>query len=121
MTVPFRAFDHVQLSMPAGEEDRARAFYAGALGMTELPKPEELRSRGGAWFASGDVALHLGVEKDFVAARRAHPALRCADLAALEVRLHAAGVAVTVAGTFEDGLRHAYVDDPFGNRIELIG
>jgi catechol 2,3-dioxygenase-like lactoylglutathione lyase family enzyme len=118
---PFRSFDHVQLAMPPGEEARARDFYVGALGMTELPKPEELRARGGAWFASGDVQLHLGVEPAFVPARKAHPALRCADLAALEARLAEHHVAVTAGGVFEDGLRHQYVDDPFGNRIELIG
>jgi catechol 2,3-dioxygenase-like lactoylglutathione lyase family enzyme len=118
---PFRSFDHVQLAMPNGEEARARAFFAGVLDMTELPKPEELRARGGAWFASGDVQIHLGVDPEFVPARKAHPALRCADLAALRVRLAAAGVAVTEGGTFEDGLAHVYVDDPFGNRIELLG
>jgi catechol 2,3-dioxygenase-like lactoylglutathione lyase family enzyme len=118
---PFTAFDHVQLAMPASEEPRARAFYVGALGMDELPKPADLAARGGAWFASGDVQLHLGVETPFTPARKAHPALRCADLGALLARLEAGGVAVTVAGTFEDGATHAYVIDPFGNRIELIG
>jgi hypothetical protein len=66
---PFRAFDHVQLAMPPGEEDRARVFFAGVLEMTEIPKPEELRARGGAWFKSGDVQIHLGVEPAFVPAR----------------------------------------------------
>jgi ADP-ribose pyrophosphatase len=118
---PFVVYDHVQLAMPPGDEDRARAFYAGVLGMTELPKPEELRARGGAWFASGAVQLHLGVETAFAPARKAHPALRCSDMDALLVRLEVAGCDVTHAGTFEDGARHAYVDDPFGNRLELIG
>ena len=80
---PFTALDHVQLAMPAGEEERARAFYVGVLGMTELPKPAELRGRGGAWFASGAVQLHLGVDGAFVPARKAHPALRCAVYGAL--------------------------------------
>lgn len=118
---PFVAYDHVQLAMPAGEEERAREFYAGALGMTEIPKPADLAGRGGAWFASGSVQLHLGVDPAFAPARKAHPALRCADFDALVGRLEAAGRTVTLAGTFEDGARHAYVDDPFGNRIELIG
>jgi catechol 2,3-dioxygenase-like lactoylglutathione lyase family enzyme len=118
---PFRSFDHVQLAMPAGEEARARAFYVGVLEMSEIPKPEDLRANGGAWFASGDVAVHLGVDPHFVPARKAHPAFRCADLAALRARFHAASVAVTEAGKFEDGLAHVYVSDPFGNRIELIG
>ena len=32
--------DHVQVAMPRGEEERARAFYAGVLGLTEELKPE---------------------------------------------------------------------------------
>jgi len=107
--------------MPAGEERRVRAFYVDVLGMTELAKPADLQARGGAWFASGSVQVHLGVDAHFVAARKAHPALRCADLDALVARLEQAACAVTHAGSFEDGARHAYVDDPFGNRIELIG
>jgi catechol 2,3-dioxygenase-like lactoylglutathione lyase family enzyme len=118
---PFVTFDHVQLAMPAGEEAAARAFYAGVLGMRELEKPEALRARGGAWFASGPVQVHLGVEAPFVPAKKAHPALRCVDLAALRERLHAAGAHVVEGGTFEDGAMHVYVDDPFGNRLELIG
>ena len=118
---PFLAFDHVQLAMPAGEEPRARAFYTGALGMTEIPKPADLAARGGCWFASASVQLHLGVETPFTPARKAHPALRCADLDALLAALASAGAEVTMGGTFEDGARHAYVHDPFGNRLELIG
>jgi catechol 2,3-dioxygenase-like lactoylglutathione lyase family enzyme len=116
---PFVAYDHVQLAMPAGEEERARAFYLGVLGMTELEKPDDLKKRGGAWFASGALQLHLGVEADFRPALKAHPALRCADFDALTERLRANAVEVRIEA-FEDGLRHGYVADPFGNRIELI-
>lgn len=119
MTTPFLAYDHVQLAMPPGEEARARAFYSDILGMTELEKPTELKKRGGAWFASGVLQLHLGVEADFRPAQKAHPALRCADFDALVARLHASGIDVRVEA-FEDGLRHGYIADPFGNRIELI-
>jgi catechol 2,3-dioxygenase-like lactoylglutathione lyase family enzyme len=118
---PFRAIDHVQLAMPAGEEERARAFYGEVLGMVEVTKPSALRDRGGAWFRSGSVQLHLGVEAAFVPARKAHPALRCTDYDELLKRLQRVGCAVTAAGTLEDGAPHAYVDDPFGNRLELIG
>ncbi len=118
---PFTSVDHVQLAMPVGAEDRARAFYVGTLGMEELPKPHELRTRGGAWFASGSVQLHLGVEPNFVPARKAHPALRCYDLAGLETRLRVAGAALTPGRTNDDGTRQLYVDDPFGNRLEFIG
>jgi catechol 2,3-dioxygenase-like lactoylglutathione lyase family enzyme len=107
--------------MPGGEEARARAFYSGILGMIEIEKPAELRSRGGAWFASGGVQLHLGVEANFIPAKKAHPALRCRDYEALLQKLRDAGVPVSSESTpFTDGSKHAYVDDPFGNRIELI-
>jgi catechol 2,3-dioxygenase-like lactoylglutathione lyase family enzyme len=115
---PFAAIDHVQLAMPAGEEESAQRFYRDLLGMVEIPKPPQLAKRGGCWFASGGVQLHLGVEEDFRAAKKAHPALRCFDYDGLTSRLRAAGVE-----TKEDqslpGVRRCYVFDPFGNRIEL--
>lgn len=114
----FTAVDHVQLAMPAGREDEARAFFCGVLGMTELPKPPELAKRGGCWFASGAVQLHLGVEADFRPARKAHPGLRCADLPALLARLREAAIPYEE----DDAARapRAFLHDPFGNRIELI-
>ena len=71
---PFAAIDHVQLAMPAGEEETARRFYRDLLGMAEIPKPPELAKRGGCWFESGTVQIHLGVEQDFRPAQKAHPA-----------------------------------------------
>lgn len=76
-------FDHVQLAMPKGEEDRARAFYRDVLEMTEIPKPAPLAANGGVWFQSGDVELHLGVEEHFQPAKKAHPAVRVADILSL--------------------------------------
>jgi len=91
---PFSTIDHVQLAMPPGEEDRARAFYVGLLGLMEVPKPTELAKRGGCWFGCGTVQIHLGVETDFRPARKAHPALRCVDYDGLIARLKVAGVTV---------------------------
>lgn len=113
------ALDHVQLAMPAGREADAEAFYCGVLGMTVLAKPEPLASRGGRWFASGPVQVHLGVDPDFRPARKAHPALVVEDLDALILTLEAAGVAWRDDGDLP-GVRRGYVDDPFGNRIEII-
>jgi len=113
------AFDHVQLAMPAGGEDAARAFYVGAMGLTEQPKPPVLAARGGCWFVNEVLALHLGVEADFRAARKAHPALRVAGLDELCSMLASSGHDVRF-DTEVPGVRRCYVDDPFGNRIELI-
>ena len=111
--------EHVQLAMPRGGEDRARAFYSGLLGIPEVPKPPALAARGGVWFESGDVKVHLGVEPDFRAARKAHPAFLVRELDALAERLRGAGVAVTDDGLMP-GYRRIYVADPFDNRIELL-
>jgi catechol 2,3-dioxygenase-like lactoylglutathione lyase family enzyme len=111
--------DHVQLAMPQGRETEAEAFYAGLLGLVRLPKPEPQASRGGCWFEKGSVVVHLGVEEDFHPARKAHPALVVCDLPALEDVLRAAGVDVRPNPDAPPGAG-AYVDDPFGNRIELI-
>ncbi len=114
------SLDHVQLAMPPEKENEARRFYVDVLGMTEVQKPAALSSRGGVWFASRGAQLHLGVENDFKPGRKAHPALRCRNYGALKIRLIEAGYAVTEAAELFLGSGHAYVFDPFGNRIELI-
>lgn len=111
--------DHVQLAMPRGGEPVARDFYGGLLGLPEEPKPEPLASRGGCWFIDGPVQIHLGVEADFRPARKAHPALVVDDLDALVERLEAAGHEVR-SGDAVNGRVQRFVDDPFGNRIELV-
>ena len=113
------AIDHVQLAMPAGGEPEAVAFYEGVLGLAQQEKPPHLAVRGGCWFGDGPVRIHLGVEADFRPARKAHPALRVEELDLLVGRLEAAGYSVRDEGGLE-GFRQRYVDDPFGNRIELL-
>jgi catechol 2,3-dioxygenase-like lactoylglutathione lyase family enzyme len=116
---PFIAIDHVQLAMPSGGEVAARGFYCDLLGMVEIPKPGELAKRGGCWFESGDVQVHLGVEDDFRPAKKAHPAFMCRDYPAFVARLSNAGVEVVEVDDIP-GVRRAHIHDPFGNRIELI-
>jgi catechol 2,3-dioxygenase-like lactoylglutathione lyase family enzyme len=113
------AIDHVQLAMPPGGEDAATTFYEGVLGLSRVPKPAHLEKRGGCWFGDGDVRVHLGVEVDFRPARKAHPALLVDDLDVLSRRLEDAGHPVR-EGDGVEGFEQRYVDDPFGNRIELL-
>jgi catechol 2,3-dioxygenase-like lactoylglutathione lyase family enzyme len=105
--------------MPAGGEDLARNFYAGILGIPETPKPKHLAKRGGCWFERDDLKLHLGVEADFRPARKAHVALLVSQLSLLSAKLEAAGHTPKVDEPLE-GYHRIYVDDPFGNRIELM-
>jgi len=113
------ALHHVQLAMPPGGEAQARAFYEGVLGIPEVLKPANLAVRGGCWFERGSVKVHLGAEADFRPARKAHPALLVEDLAALKNLLEAAGYSPR-AGEPLEGYDRLYVDDPFGNRLELL-
>jgi catechol 2,3-dioxygenase-like lactoylglutathione lyase family enzyme len=114
-----RSLDHVQLAMPAGREAEARAFYAGLLGIPEVEKPANLAKRGGCWFERGGLKVHLGVESNFQPARKAHPAFIVENLAALSAKLTEAGYPV-VADEPLKGYTRVYVNDPFGNRIELM-
>ncbi len=114
-----RAFDHVQLAMPPGREADARHFYTGILGIPETPKPPNLAARGGCWFEQDALKLHLGVEADFRPARKAHPALLVEDLPALEETLRAGGF-VFKNDELLEGYHRIFVDDPFGNRLELM-
>jgi catechol 2,3-dioxygenase-like lactoylglutathione lyase family enzyme len=114
------SIDHVQIAIPAGEEDRARAFYISQLGFIEFPKPPDLAKRGGAWFQAGNVQLHLGVETDFRPARKAHPAFIVDDLDSLIAAVRGAGYETDTSQPALDGYKRAHVFDPFGNRIELM-
>ena len=111
--------DHVQVAMPRGAEDTARAFYGGLLHMTELPKPPALAGRGGCWFVSGAAVLHLGVEDSFAPARKAHPAFLVDDLDALQAALSQAGHDCVRADGEVPGIRRFHTRDCFGNRIEF--
>jgi len=115
----FGGLHHAQLAMPAGAESEVRAFYRDILGMAELDKPPVLAARGGCWFRSGDLELHLGVEDDFRPARKAHPGMLVSDIDALAARLTACGVGVDWDGEFP-GHRRFYAHDPLGNRLEFL-
>jgi catechol 2,3-dioxygenase-like lactoylglutathione lyase family enzyme len=111
--------EHIQLAMPAGQEDTARSFYSGLLEIPEVPKPADLAKRGGVWFESGRLKVHLGVDPDFRPARKAHPGLLVRNLRELVRRLRVAGIEIVEAEPLP-GWDHVYIADPFGNRIELM-
>ena len=116
--VTILGIDHVQVAAPPGCEAEARAFYAGLLGLEEVPKPETLPDQAGCWFRAGAQELHVGVEDPFVPARKAHPSLVVDNLAALTARLRASGTEVRPDKTLP-GIERSHIDDPFGNRLEL--
>ena len=112
----WRGIDHVQVAIPVGGESVARGFYEGVLGLTEVPKPAPLAVRGGAWFEAGSTRLHVGPESEFVPARKAHPALVVSGLRAF---IESSGLEARWSDEIP-GVERCHIDDPFGNRIELV-
>ncbi len=118
----FLAFDHVRMAMPKGGEERARGFYGGVLGMSELKKPAALSADAGLWFSGGEggaVQFRLGVEAAFEPVINSHPAVLVADMDDVAERLEASGH-VVVRDDELDGIRRLFCVDPFGNRLEFV-
>jgi catechol 2,3-dioxygenase-like lactoylglutathione lyase family enzyme len=86
--------EHIQIAAPQGCEAAARDFYGAVLGPKEIVKPAALQARGGCWFECGAQQLHIGVERDFRPARKAHPAFAVFNLDELRKNLIDRGVAV---------------------------
>ena len=118
MAVAVTGIDHVQVAAPPGCEAEARAFYGELLGLEELPKPAALAAGGGCWFRAGGQELHVGVEREFAPARKAHPGFVVEDLDGLRTRLAARGIETTDDGSIP-GVRRFHAADPFGNRLEF--
>jgi len=121
---PLDGIDHVQVAAPAGCEAEARRFYGDLLGLEEVEKPAALAARGGVWFRVGEHELHVGVADPFAPATKAHPALRVSSVGELErlgAILAADGVVVVRPEPREmPGAARIFVQDPWGNRVELI-
>jgi hypothetical protein len=120
--ISFLGVDHVQLAAPLGCEGEARKFFGELLGLRELPKPAALAARGGLWFQCGAQQIHIGIEKEFRAAKKAHPAIRLPDsgaIEALKMRFKEAGVATREDHEIEESARF-FAEDPWGNRLEFV-
>lgn len=117
----FVGIDHIQLAAPEGCEEKARHYFGGLLGWTELEKPESLRSRGGVWFGCASHQVHIGVQASFAPALKAHPGFAVRGLSALKDRLVQNGMTVIDDELrMEEGYRRFFTNDPFGNRLEFL-
>jgi len=111
---------HVQIDIPKGAEEKARAFYAGVLGLESLDKPDELAGRGGCWFRLGDIEIHAGADPEFkTPSPKAHLALVIDDLEKARRILADSGARLETAISIP-GFDRFYAYDPFGHRIEFM-
>jgi catechol 2,3-dioxygenase-like lactoylglutathione lyase family enzyme len=116
----YLGLDHVQLTIPSGTEDQARAFYCEVLGMPEVEKPESLKARGGLWLRIGEHEIHLGIEEPRANSRR-HPGIIVEALLPLRKRLATTGIDTEVDRPPErPGFNRIHFRDPFGNRLEFM-
>lgn len=111
--------DHIQIAAPERCEAAAREFYSGILGMVEIEKPGPLRARGGCWFQCGQHQLHIGVDKGFRPAKKAHPAFAVEKLEALRENLLRHNYRI-IDDENLPGARRFYTEDPWGNRLEFL-
>jgi len=119
MTFEIKGIDHIQLVSPKGGENEARKFYSEILGMKEIPKPDNLKGRGGCWFICGNQEIHISIQEDFVSPKKAHPGLIVTNIEVLRERLITLNFEIKEEPPIE-GRTRFFVADPFGNRIEFL-
>ena len=119
MTTFLTGLDHIQIAAPPNSENQARQFYGNLLGMEEIPKPENLQARGGCWFNCGSHEVHIGIQNDFIPAKKAHPGFTVNALEELKARLESAGYSISEEPPI-NGRSRFFTHDPFGNRIEFL-
>ncbi|MEJ1970786.1 MAG: VOC family protein [Rhizomicrobium sp.] len=118
MSLGITGIDHVQIAVPRALEAQCLRFYREVFAFPELPKPEELRARGGAWFQVGALQMHVGIDPEPSPRSKRHICFLTGDLAAAKAELLRHGVAIEEESTAE-GLSRFFVRDPAGNRIEI--
>ena len=118
MTLKITTIDHVQIAVPRALEAECLAFYRNVLGLPEIEKPEELKSRGGAWFQLSNVQMHVGVDPEPSPKSKRHVCFLVPDLAAAKASIVVSGVAIEEESVAE-GLARFFIRDPAGNRIEI--
>ena len=115
-----KAVHHVQINIPVGAEDKAREFYRGILGFSEIPKPESIRSRGGFWLELAGFQIHFGAEDGVERAKtKGHVAYLVTDLEGWRKKLASIGC-VPIDGIPMPNIRRFEFRDPFGNRVEFL-
>ncbi|MCA1062483.1 VOC family protein [Rossellomorea sp. AcN35-11] len=119
MSILFKGIDHIQIAAPIGSEEEARSFFTDILGLKEIQKPENLKGRGGCWFQIGPQEIHVGVQKDFMPATKAHPGILVSNLPSLRQTLIEKGIKVKEDSPIK-GRDRFFVSDPFGNRLEFL-
>jgi catechol 2,3-dioxygenase-like lactoylglutathione lyase family enzyme len=119
--ISFRRLNHITLAMPAGEEEKVRAFYGGVLGLKEVPHAAALAGRYQLiWYELLDIFLHLDFSQPWSpTAENRHVALEVRDLKSVRAYLESRQATLREAVPMPDRDRF-YLLDPFGTYFEFI-
>jgi catechol 2,3-dioxygenase-like lactoylglutathione lyase family enzyme len=119
MSIGITDIDHVQIAAPKALEAEVLRFYREVLDLTEIPKPQELKGRGGAWFQTGNLQMHIGIDPEGGGPKsKRHVCFLVSDLAKAKAAVMAQGVAIEEESVAE-GLARFFIRDPANNRIEI--
>lgn len=118
MSLGIQAIDHVQIAVPKALEAECLAFYRDVLGLPEIPKPVELRARGGAWFQLPNLQMHVGVDPESSPRSKRHVCFLVPDLARAKAAIVGKGIVIEEESVAE-GLSRFFIRDPADNRIEI--
>jgi catechol 2,3-dioxygenase-like lactoylglutathione lyase family enzyme len=121
MTIEYCRLNHVTIAVPAGEHEKARAFYGGVLGLKEIHRPDALGAVYDLiWYQCLDFLIHVDFTPPwFRPAENRHVALEVKNLAVIRAYLESKKAEIREAVVIPDRDRF-YVLDPFGNYFELI-
>lgn len=115
------AIDHIQVTSPSEVENKMLFFYGTVLGLTQISQPEALKSNSSAWYALGDIQIHISTEKNSNnEASRRHICFRVGNLDEFAEHLRGHGVDILRDRQPIPGYNRFYVQDPGGNRIEIL-
>jgi len=120
VTYSIGRIDHVNIQIPVGGEIEAEHFWMGILGFGNRPKPERLAVQGGRWFVQDQFEIHVSPNAEFQPSTESHIAMRVSGLGELVQALESEGFHPVPTTGLAAGETRYFVNDPFGNRLELI-
>ena len=97
--------------------ERAKAFYGGVLGLTELPIRGIDSNR--AWYQAGPCQVNLIVKKEADPKLPSHVALCVDSIRQARKTLEEQGIKLTKT-TQVSNINRGYFEDPDGNRLEIV-
>ena len=114
------AINHVQITIPIGEEAEAKWFYCELLGLEEVEKPDILKPNGGFWMRLNDLQIHVGTESYVDRSKtKSHIAYEVSNINEYKSKLKKENITIIESQQIP-GYERFEIRDPFGNRVEFM-